>query len=126
MKNDSVYLRHILESIRRIEEDTCEGREKFHAVHTLQDAVLRNLQTLSESAKRISDPLKTSHPEIEWRRIAAFRNILFHDYLGIDLDQVWQIVQHDVPQLKRAVAALLELAENEALKGKDSDGDIDR
>ena len=111
MKNDSIYLKHILDSIRRIEEDTSEGREKFLATHTLQDAVLRNLQTLSESTKRLSDPLKTSHPEIEWRRITAFRNILVHDYLGIDLDRIWQIVESDVPQLKRAVAALLELAE---------------
>ena len=56
MKDDSIYLKHILDSIRRIEEDTTEGREMFLASHTLQDAVLRNLQTLSESAKRLSDP----------------------------------------------------------------------
>jgi len=73
VKNDSVYLKHILDSIRRIEEDISQGREKFLATHTLQDAVLRNLQTLSESVKRLSDPAKTSHPEIEWRRITAFR-----------------------------------------------------
>ena len=111
MKDDSIYLKHILDSIRRIEEDTSAGREKFLAAHTLQDAVLRNLQTLCESVKRLSDPLKANHPEIEWKRIAAFRNILVHDYLGIDLDRIWRIVQSDVPQLKRAVAALLELAE---------------
>jgi len=111
VKDDSIYLKHILDSIRRIEEDTAEGREMFLASHTLQDAVLRNLQTLSESAKRLSDPLKSSRPEIEWRRITAFRNILVHDYLGIDLDRIWRIAQHDVPQLKRAVTELLELAE---------------
>jgi uncharacterized protein with HEPN domain len=111
VKDDSIYLKHILESIRRIEEDTCEGRESFLAAHALQDAVLRNLQTLSESAKRLSDPLKANHPEIEWRRISAFRNILVHDYLGIDLDRIWQIVRRDVPHLKQAVAALLESAD---------------
>jgi uncharacterized protein with HEPN domain len=107
VKDDSIYLKHILDSIRRIEEDTTEGREMFLASHTLQDAVLRNLQTLSESAKRLSDPLKSSHPEIEWRRITAFRNILVHDYLGIDLERIWQIIQQDVPQLKRTVVAML-------------------
>jgi uncharacterized protein with HEPN domain len=111
VKDDSIYLKHILDSIRRIEENTSEGREKFLAVHTLQDAVLRNLQTVSESAKHLSEPLKSSYPEIEWRRITAFRNILVRDYLGIDLDRIWQIVQLDVPGLKRVVAALLELAE---------------
>ncbi|MGD0221191.1 MAG: HepT-like ribonuclease domain-containing protein [Terriglobia bacterium] len=122
MKDDSIYLKHILDSIRRIEDDISEGREKFLAAHTLQDAVLRNLQTLSESAKRLSDPLTTSHPEIEWRRITAFRNILVHDYLGIDMDRIWRIVQDDVPQLKRAVTALLALAEGRTSNGNEKEG----
>lgn len=107
MKDDPVYLKHILESIRRIEEDTREGRERFLRTHTLQDAVLRNLQTLSESAQRLSEPLKAKRPEIEWKRIGAFRNILVHDYLGIDMDRIWEIVQRDVPESKRAVSGLL-------------------
>jgi uncharacterized protein with HEPN domain len=78
------------------------------ASHTLQDAVLRNLQTMSESTQRLSDALKAAHPEIEWRRIAAFRNVLVHDYLGIDLETVWEIVRRDVPQLKSTVLVMLE------------------
>ena len=111
MKDDSVYLKHILECIRRIEEDTRDGREKFLRTHTLQDAVLRNLQTLSESTQRLSDGLKAMHHEIEWRRIAAFRNILVHDYLGTDIERIWEIVQRDLPTLKRAALALLHSAE---------------
>ena len=107
MKDDTAYLRHILECIRRVEEDTLEGREKFLRVHTLQDAVLRNLQTMSESAQLLSDKRKAAHPEIEWKRIAAFRNLLVHNYLGIDLSKVWEIVQRDVPILKAAVEAML-------------------
>ena len=111
MKDDAVYLQHILESIRRIEENTREGRERFLQTHTLQDAVLRNLQTLSESTQRLSDALKAKRPEIEWKRIAAFRNILVHDYLGIDMERIWEIVQRDVPALKRATTALLQSAD---------------
>lgn len=111
MKDDTVYLKHILESIRRIEENTRDGREKFLCTHTLQDAVLRNLQTLSESAQRLSETLKAGRPDIEWKRIAAFRNILVHDYLGIDTERVWEIVQRDVPALKRAALALLNSTE---------------
>jgi uncharacterized protein with HEPN domain len=107
MKGDVVYLRHILESIRRIEEDTRSGYESFMASHTLQDAVLRNLQVLSESTQRLSDSLKVRCPDIEWRRIAAFRNILVHDYLGIDLDIVWKIVREELPGLEEAVQSLL-------------------
>ena len=68
MRDDTVYLRHILESIRRIEENVADGRDRFLASHTLQDAVLRNLQTMAESTQRISDDLKAAHPDIEWHR----------------------------------------------------------
>jgi uncharacterized protein with HEPN domain len=107
MKDDIVYLVHILECIRRIEEDIAEGQERFLASHMVQDAVLRNLQTLGESAKRISEKRKESHLEVEWPRIVAFRNVLVHEYLGINLERVWQIAQRDVPPLKQAVVAML-------------------
>jgi uncharacterized protein with HEPN domain len=112
MKDDSVYLHHILDCIRRVEEDVEEGQERFMASHTLQDAVIRNLQTMSESTQRLSDDLKEAHPEIDWYRIAAFRNVLVHDYLGIDLDRIWEITQRDVPELKRVILSILNLSNN--------------
>lgn len=114
MKDDSVYLRHIVKCIRRIEEDTRDGRERFLGTHTLQDAVLRNLQTLAESTLRLAESLKAHHPEIEWKRIGAFRNVLVHDYLGIDMDRIWEIVQHDIPPLKRATLDMLRLLERQS------------
>jgi len=112
MKDDTVYLRHIQDCIRRIEENTTGGRDQFMTSHTLQDAVLRNLQTMAESAQRLSDVLKATHPEVEWRRIAAFRNVLVHDYLGIDMERVWEITQRDVPRLKQAILTMLEEGHN--------------
>ncbi len=108
MKDDRVYLRYILECIRRVEEDTTGGKEAFLASHTLQDAVLRNLQTMTESTQRLSEGTKERYPEVEWRHIAAFRNVLVHDYLGIDLERVWEITQRDVPALKMTVLSMLE------------------
>jgi uncharacterized protein with HEPN domain len=107
MKDDTLYLRHIMECIRRIEEDVAVGHDRFMASHTNQDAVLRNLQTMSEATQRLSDDAKRSHPEIDWRAVSAFRNVLVHDYLGVDLQKTWEIALTDVPDLKRAVAALL-------------------
>lgn len=107
MKDDRFYLRHILECIRRIEADTSPGRDEFLKSHTLQDAVLRNLQVLSESTQRISSDTKILRPEIEWRSISAFRNVLVHDYLGIDLDRIWEITQNEIQALKVAVDNLL-------------------
>ena len=107
MKDDAVYLHHILECIHRIEEDIAEGRERFLARHTFQDAVLRNLQVLAESTQRLSGALKETQPTVEWRKIGAFRNILVHDYLGIDLDTIWGITQSEIPSLKLAVELML-------------------
>jgi len=108
MRDDTVYLRHIMESIQRIEENVAQGRDRFLNSHTFQDAVLRNLQTLAESTQRLSEELKAAHPEIEWHRIAAFRNVLVHDYLGVDVERVWEITQRDVPELKKAILTILE------------------
>lgn len=108
MKDDRLYLLHISESLERIEEYVADGKEAFFADRKTQDAVLRNLQTLAESSQRLSEPLKAFHPEIDWRGIAGFRNILVHDYLGISLPRVWEIVQVFLPQLKVAVRHWLE------------------
>ena len=107
MNADRGYLLQILESIRRIEENTSGGRDAFLASHTLQDAVLRNLHTMSESAQRLSAELRATQPKIDWRLIGAFRNVLVHDYLGVDLEQIWIIVQTNVPELRAAAAEML-------------------
>jgi uncharacterized protein with HEPN domain len=52
--------------------------------------------------------LKEQHPEIDWRTIAAFRNVVVHDYLGVDLDRIWDIVEDDLPTLKKRIGAILE------------------
>ena len=108
MKDDRVYLEHILESIRRLEENTKDGRNAFLASHTIQDAALRNLQTMTEATQRLSEALRSTHPEIEWRRLGAFRNILVHNYLGIDVELVWLVIERDVPVLKTAVRAMID------------------
>lgn len=108
MKNDAVYLKHIRECINRIKENIAEGRDRFMHSHTLQDAVLRNLQTMTEATQRLSEELRQTHPEIEWDRISAFRNVLVHNYLGVDMERIWDVIQRDVPVLKQAVLSMLE------------------
>jgi uncharacterized protein with HEPN domain len=108
MKDDRLFLRHILECIERIKQYTCKGKDSFLSDTKTQDAVVRNLQTLAESSQRLSDSLKSKYPDIEWRNIAAFRNVIVHDYLGIDLDQIWDIVGIDLPSLRERVKVILE------------------
>ncbi len=108
MKDDSVYLRHIAECLRRIEKNVAIGLDAFLASETAQDATLRNLQTMSEATQRLSDEMKSTRPEIQWELIGAFRNILVHNYLGIDLELIWTIVERDIPALKNAVSEMIE------------------
>ena len=107
MKDDRLYLIHMQEAIERIEEYTQEGEEFFLEDHKTQDAVLRNLHTLAESSQRISRTLKEQHSQVDWRILSAFRNVVVHDYLGISLNRVWDIVESDLPQLKKSIAAIL-------------------
>lgn len=107
MKEDKLYLIHIKECIDRIEQYTVEGRGSFINDPKTQDAVLRNLHTLSESVQRISENLKTRYSQIDWKSISAFRNVVVHDYLGIDLPRIWDIIEKDIPDLKEKIRIIL-------------------
>ena len=107
VKDDRKYLLYILECVARIEEDVRDGPAAFDSSHMIQDAVIRNLQVIAESTQRLSGELKAVHPEIQWSGIVGFRNLLVHDYFGVDLRVVWQIVVKDVPELKAAVLGML-------------------
>jgi uncharacterized protein with HEPN domain len=106
-KDDRLYLTHISERIARIEEYTHAGREAFFASPMQQDAVVRNFEIIGEATKRISEGLKQRYPQIPWRRVAGFRDVLIHQYMGVDLNEVWQIVEHDLPPFKAQIDALL-------------------
>lgn len=108
MRDDAVYLRHIAECIRRVEENTVVGKAEFLNSHTVQDATLRNLQTMSEATQRLSGAARLTQPEVEWSKISAFRNVLVHNYLGIDLELIWKVIEEDLPELKRAVEEMLQ------------------
>lgn len=107
-EQDRVYLAHILECAGLIQDYTRHDKAAFMASLLVQDAVLRRLQTMAESTQRLSDDLKATVPEVDWRALAGFRNILVHDYLGgIDLEQVWDAVENDLPDLEAAVRKLI-------------------
>lgn len=111
-QKDRVYLEHILECTALIEDYTRSGKTAFMASALVQDAVLLRLQTMAESTQRLSDDLKNQAPEVDWRSLSGFRNILVHDYLGgIDLDRVWDAVELYVPELESAVKKLIKVIE---------------
>ncbi len=99
MKDDRIYLEHILQCIDRVRTYTSDGKAAFLADTRTQDAVIRNLQVIAESTQRLSDPLRQAHPDVDWRGLAGFRNIMVHNYFGIRLERVWEIIELFVPQL---------------------------
>lgn len=106
MKGDCLYIIHILECIERIEKYTLSGKTTFFSHSMTHDAVLRNLQTLAESVQRLSTNIRTAYPNISWVEISGFRNVVVHDYLGIDLEQIWMIIQTDLPKLKQQITQI--------------------
>ena len=107
MNDQSVHLRDILERILRIEEFTAGGQEAFYQSLLIQDAVIRGFEVIGEAVKHLSPELKQAHPGIPWRQIAGFRDVLIHDYGDVDVEEVWDVVEHHIPALKQVIEVLL-------------------
>ena len=107
IKNDQVYLEHILEAISKI-ENFVNGLTKFDFDKNvlIQDAVIRNFEIIGEATKRISKQFTQSHPEIPWQDMASMRDKLIHDYLDVDLDVVWKTVEVDIPLLRKIISSI--------------------
>ncbi|MBF0370166.1 MAG: DUF86 domain-containing protein [Magnetococcales bacterium] len=103
MNKDSVYLEHMVICLQKISEYVAGGRADFFRSSLIQDAVLRNLQIMAESSQKLSSDLKQANPLVDWRTLSGFRNVLAHDYLGIDLEIIWQVVEKRVPGLMKAI-----------------------
>jgi uncharacterized protein with HEPN domain len=111
VKAESVYLRHIRDAILKIEAYVAVGRERFMAESQWQDATIRQLEVIGEATKQLSEELRSKHNVIPWRRIAGMRDVLIHDYMGVDLNAVWEVTQRDLPKLKHEVEAILQQSE---------------
>ncbi len=107
MKDDRLYLEHINEAIQKIVTYAECGRQEFLRNPMVLDAIVRNFQVIGEATKRLSNQAKDRHPEIPWRRIAGFRDVLIHDYMEVDSNEVWNVIDQQLPTLRAAVENLL-------------------
>lgn len=108
-KDPEVFLAHILESIDLIEGYSAgKTREEFVESHQLQDAIIRRIEIIGEAVKNLPEDFKRNHPEIAWQKVAGMRDVLIHQYFGVDLALTWDVIQSDIPDLKRYISRIRE------------------
>lgn len=106
MKEDRIYLLHIRDAIERIRNYTGTGRDDFFRDSKTQDAVLRNIEVIGEAAKRLTPSVKNL-ADLPWKQIAGMRDKLIHEYFGVNLNLVWEVVERELPRLERAIDQLI-------------------
>lgn len=106
MKDERIYLLHALEAIDAIQRYTVDGRDAFFADPKTQDAVIRNVEVIGQAVKGISDQTRALEPDVPWRQIAGMRDKLIHEYFGVDLALVWDVVERELPVLRPQLADL--------------------
>lgn len=114
MKEDRVYLLSIVESIEQIDSYTQKSKQVYNESRMVRDAVLRNLEIIGEAAKHLSPDLRGKHSAVPWRQVAGLRDVLIHDYLGVDIDEIWNIVVKELPMLKQEVLQMIKEMEDKA------------
>jgi len=106
-KDPRVYLAQILERVEWILNFTADGERAFQSNPLVQDAVIRNLEVIGEAAKRVPGEYREAHPSIPWKGLASLRDVLIHQYEGVNVEEVWRIVEKELPTLRQTIAAVL-------------------
>lgn len=108
MKDNLVYVHHILDAIAQIERYTKNlTYKKFMRTRMVQDAVIRQITIIGEASRNFSADFQSAHPTVPWADVIGMRNILVHDYSGVNLNDVWEVVQKDLPMLKKQLRQIL-------------------
>ena len=111
-KDPKIYILHILESIEFIEKYT-KGVKKLEFKNSpqLQDAVIRRIEIIGEAVKNLPEGFKKRFKDIKWKEISGMRNKLIHEYFGVNVNIVWDVIKFDIPLLKKHIKEILEWLE---------------
>jgi len=107
VKDDRIYLRHIVEAIEDVGRYTASGYAAFMCERMQQDAVVRRLEVIGEAVKHLSSAAKATRADIQWREIAAMPDKMIQEYFGVNLEIVWATVKQNLPALKQAAEEIL-------------------
>ncbi|MGA3323927.1 MAG: DUF86 domain-containing protein [Terriglobia bacterium] len=103
-----VYLEDILQAITKVREYTSGmSLSAFAGDARTFDAVIRNLEVIGEAAKTVLETVRLNHPEVDWKKIAGLRDILIHQYFGVDAELIWDIIQNKLTALEEQIRAIV-------------------
>lgn len=107
-RDDLIYAQHIRDAIARVEKYIGGmNREGFMSDERTQDAVIRQLEIIGEACKRLSEGFKTQYVGVSWSSAAGMRDVLIHDYFGVDLDIVWDTLKRDLPAMAKVITVAI-------------------
>jgi uncharacterized protein with HEPN domain len=109
LNRDIVYLEHIGDAVEKIIQYSQVGQTTFAADTHWQDAIVRQLEVLGEATKHLSAEIRSKYPQLPWRRMAGLRDVLIHDYMGVDQEVVWAITANEIPQLRDQIRKIIEV-----------------
>jgi len=109
-----LFLEDTLNAIEKIEEYTVDlSFEEFCNYDMAVDAVIRNLEVIGEATRNIPSEIRMKYPDVEWKEAVGFRNVLIHDYFGIDLESVWDTLKKNIPTFRKHIAEVIESEKSE-------------
>ncbi|MFH1311169.1 MAG: DUF86 domain-containing protein [Nanoarchaeota archaeon] len=105
MKRENIFfVKDIIENINLIEKSIIKITKKnFKSNKLLIDAAIRRLEIIGEAVKNLPIDFITKYPEVQWKDISGFRDVMVHGYFGVDLDKVWEVIKEDLPTLKKQI-----------------------
>ena len=108
-RDDLFFIKHILESVKAIEEFSENlDEEELHSNRLKQSAIVREIEIIGEASKNISEKIKEKYPKIPWRKIIGTRDKLIHHYFGVDLGAVWNVIKDKIPELENQILKIKE------------------
>ena len=113
-RNHKLFLEDILEAMDKIESYIKDlTYDAFIKNDMVQDAVIRNLEIIGEASKNIPEVVREKYPDISWKRMIGLRNIAVHEYFGVDLGIIWEIITKNLRETKPKIIAILKSFDEE-------------